>query len=350
MRSFRIIPSHPEDRGKKCIRIATDQMKSLGISSGDVMCIVGTRSTAAVCVPLDQGILPHDPEFEFFNGNDKRLPLVRLSDIVSHNARGTELLSTVQIEKSEPIVAEKIVLAARNIFSYKKENLVIQLDGMPFTKGDLIRIANREKETKFPFVEFVVVDVYPIGDIHVITDITRIEFVSHSANIPRIIPYNLKKRIQVGRQISDKKLEITLESIEIYDECLKFFLDIGYSFDNPQEWVENRMYAVTSASDDTKTLHRCVELRAGSSQWSRGGPQHTKMSGIMTPAIHENSSRLVFEIKEITWQTRQKRDLQFLDQIKSAIREEQTVVSVWQPQKMHHMIASGPWRFDVDLE
>lgn len=352
MISFRIIPSHLDDLGKNRIRIEKDQMKKLGVSSGDVVSVIGTRTTAATCLPLDSKVLSHDPEFEFFYDTGKRLPVVRLSDIVSYNARGNNLLSVVQMEKVEPTKAGQITLSARDIFSYKKENLVLSsIEEAAFAKGDCIRVANTGHETKFPFVEFVIVDASPAGNSYVITKDTKIEFAPYKTKISHVPQLsNLKRTIHLGNKVSEEKLEITLESLEVYDEGCKFSLDVGYSLDDPKEWVENRMYAIMSAYDNTGKVYRCVDLRAGKSHWNIGKPQYTTLSGTMIPAINENASKMVFEIKEITWQQRQKRDLQFLDQISEVIREEPTVVSIWQQHKLYHIIAQGTWRFDIDLK
>ena len=275
--SFRVIPSHPDDVDKPCVRIGKDQMKRLGISSGEVVLVTGITSTTAICLPLDDMILPHDPEFEYLNVNNKRLPFVRLSDVVLHGVRRHSMLSIVHIEKTK---AQQ--------------------------EPDLVK------------------------------------------HIPRLS--GLRKTIQIGKKTSNKRLGITLESLSVYDNCFRLFLDIGYKFDDPEQWVENKLYAIVSAHDDIGNQYTCIHLRNDGSQWSIGNPQHIKLSCIMVPQINENATRLVFHIEEVTWSIREKRDLQFLDQINSAIKEEQSIVSVWQPQKLFYMIAAGPWSFDVDLE
>ncbi|MGI0058655.1 MAG: hypothetical protein ACREBJ_02705 [Nitrosotalea sp.] len=351
MISFRVIPSHPDDRGKNRIRVGKDQMRKLGISSGDTVLVTGTKTTAAICLPSDDKRLPHDPEFEFLYDTGTKLPTARLNDVTLYNARENNLLSVVQVEKAKTTEAHQVILSAGEIFFYRKENLGLQdLYGMPFVKCDRIRITNTKYDTRFPFVEFVVVDASPDGDSYVITEKTIVEFSPYKTRTSHVTQLsNLRQEIQLGKKIRDKRITITLESLEIYDEGCRFFLDIKYVFDDPKEWVENRMYAAMSISDDVGNNYRCKDLRQTGSHWSKDSPQYTRLRGIMVPPIKHNASRLALEIKELTWQIRQKKDLQFLDQVNSAIREEPTVVSVWQPHKSIYMIAQGIWRFEIDL-
>ncbi len=351
MISFRVIPSHPDDRGKNRIRVGRDQMRKLGISNGDTVLVTGARTTAAICLPSDGKRLPHDPEFEFFYDTGTKLPTARLSDITLYNVRDNNLLSVVQVKKANAVEAHQVILSVREIFFYRKENLVLQdLYGMPFVKYDRVRIANTEPNTKFPFVEFVVVDASPDGEIYIMTEKTIVEFAPYKTKISHVTQMsNLKQKIQLGRKILDKRLELTLESLEIYDEGCRFFLDIRYVFDDPKEWVENRMYATISISDDGGNNYKCADLRETSSRWSEDSPQYTRLVGIMVPPIKNNASRLALEINELTWQIRQKKDLQFIDQTNSAIKKEPTVVSVRQHHKSMYMITQGPWRFEIDL-
>ena len=348
MASFKIIPPHPDDLGMVRVRIAKNEMDRLGISSGDAVLVTGTRTTAAACVPLDNRTLPHDPEFL----NDPlKLPVARLSDLTSDNAVGNNLLSGVEIEKARPAEAEKVTLSVRDVFVYRRENLELQyLVGVPFVRGDFIRITNREPQTKFPFVEFVVVDAVPDGKSHIITKDTKIDFASYKtkiSNTPQL--FNLKRKIRVGKKVSDMRLEMTLEFLEVYENGFKFFLEVGYFFDNPNEWVKSSTCAIISARDGIGNSYRCASLRQIKSQWSIGSPQRIMLIGIMVPEIKTEAERLAIEIKEITWQVRRKGDLQFLDQLSDAVRQEPTVVSIWERHKMVYVIAEGPRKFEIDL-
>lgn len=274
--SFRVMPPHPDDAGKSCIRIGREQMKRLGVSSGDILLVTGITPTRAVCLPMGDQMYPHDPEFEYLDDQGRRLPPVRLSNVVLQNIRGYNMLPIVRIGKA---VSDEM-----------------------------------------PLVE---------------------------AGIPKLS--GLKRTIRIGKKISSRRLEITLESIAVYENCFRIFLDIKYSFDDPEQWVESRIYATILASDDKGRRYACMRFRNEQSQWSLGSPQHSKISCIMMPSLSENTTRLCLGIDEVTWRLRERKDLQFLDQVNLAARQEQSIVSVWQQQKSYYMIATGPWNFDVGL-
>ncbi len=350
MSFFRIIPPYPDDFAKAYIRIPRAEMERLGVSSGDIVRVKGSRDTAAMCMPLDK-TLPHDPTFEFLHNTERIQHLTRPSDLVFQNAGG-EVLSLVEIEKAEDVVtAESITLASRRPYTYKAESLDLKsLIGTPFTKGDWIRIAIKESDSIFPFAEFGVVDAKPNSEILVISENTKFNFVSYNYRnslAPQLS--KLKKRFQIGKQISDKRLGISLESFENYEDEWRLYLETRVVLDEPTEWLENIMHVVISAHDDIGTVYKQVKTRKVESRWTEEGSQCNKLLLTFVPAIKKDVSKITIEIDEIAWKRRDKKDLQFLEQINEAIRGEPTVVSVWQQQKSHYMVAQGPWRLDIKI-
>lgn len=350
-RSFRIIPSHPDDLGSARVRMPAEEMKKLGISSGNAVRVTGTRTTAATCVPLDGMILQYDSTFKFLSDTQKRLPSVRLSYMVLKNAGGEDALTVVDIERAEEImIAESVTLSARGRSTYRKEDLVIQnLRGVPFTKGDLLRILNSRSGSGYPFIEFAVIESSPPAKVYTISDRTRIDFAPNNSELHDVLQFSkLKKAIQIGKKVVENKIEITLESVELYDKGWKILCDISYDFDS-REWVKNTVYASISAQDDLGTKYRYAMIERGERSWAQGGTHHSKVYVTFVPAVNKYASRIALEIQEISWRRRQKKDLQILEQINETITEEPTVVSVWQQHKYHYMVSCGPWKFEIPL-
>ncbi len=350
--SFRIIPSHPDDLSKPYIRIPKEDMRRLGVSSGNVVCVTGTRRTAAICLPLDGTVLPYDPKFNFVYNTKSIMPLVRPSDVVLKNV-GEGIMPVVELEKAKTVMlAENVTLASSRHISYKMEHLDTKgLGGTPFTKGDRVRIKNLESDTRYPFIDFTVIDASPVSYVHIISEMTKFHFVTSDSRTSHVHqPYSPKKIIQIGNKISDRKIEIILESLEMYDDGFGIFLGIEYTFDEPREWVENNVHVMASVRDDLGSLYRFTNLRRGGSHRSDGNPHHSKIGVMFAPPLNEDVGKITLEIGEISWTIRQKKDLQILEDVNDVIRSEPTVVSVWQPHKSHYMIATGPWSFVVDLK
>lgn len=348
---FRVIPPHPDDQGKTRIRIEKHQMKMLGIESGDVVKVKGIGISGAVCLPLEKEYaLPYDPDFTFLYEPSKYLPIVRLSDIVSQNASRMGSMSVVQISKIHVLKAKKITLALKNKQQmYNQDDLILSdLEGMIVTRGNHIRIINK-KSTKYPFIQFIVVDLNTNIDFCLITKETQFEFTTSDQSTILHTPtlHNLKKIIQIGKQITDKKLTVILHSLEIYDDGTKFLLNLSYIFDEPVERLHDRVYCQVSVADNLGNVYTCIDLRMNHSRWHRGEPQHSEMSGILIPPMSNEASELIFTIKEITWQKRKRSDNE-LD--KTENRNTQTKPLQWSIQKSHYLIANGNWEFKIKLK
>lgn len=349
--SFRIIPSHPGDLGSARVRMLAEEMKMLGISSGNAVCVTGTRITTATCVPLDGMILQYDPTFKFLSDTQERLPSVRLSDMVLRNAGGEDTLTVVGIERAEKImIAESVILSAKGHATYRKEDLAIQsLRGVPFTKGDLLRISNSKSGSGYPFIEFAVIESSPPAKVYTISDRTRIDFAPNNSELHDVLQFSkLKKAIQIGKKVAENKIEVTLESVELYDKGWTILCDISYDFGS-REWIENTTYTIISAQDNLGTRYQYAMLERSERNWTQGGAHHSKVYVTFVPAVNKDASSIGLEIQEISWRRRQKKDLQILEQINETITEEPTVVSVWQQHKFHYTVAGGPWKFEISL-
>lgn len=347
---FRIMPVHPDDAGMARIRMGRDRMRALGISSGDAVLVRGTRAAGAVCLQSDEGLaLRHDPEFEYLGESGTRLPLARLSDLILHNAVGRSGSPVVDIERTEPVLASQVTLVVPDRVMYEAQLLSLhKIAGTVFTVGDSVQVQNTEKGARFPWIRFTVTEALPAGDAHVISEKTDIRIVPNTAPpMPR--PTGPKRFVMVGSGVQEGGLEIILESLEAFRDCARLHFSLSQSFDDQMEWLENRVSAEITVTDDCGGRYRCTRLVTAGSTWSGGTRQQTSLAAIIVPAISPCARRLSVEIGQITWSIREKKDLQFLDRILAVISGEQTVVSIWQPQKSFHMIAPGPWRIPAEL-
>ncbi len=324
-------------------------MNRLGVMVGDPVLITGTRKTAAICLPMDYIHLPHDPEFEFVDNGGTRLPHARLSNIVSLNALGGSNLPLIQIEKTKARKSKTITLSPRHPLSFKKEHLELHgLIGIPFVTGDFIRA--RFIPSGSAFMDFFVSSSIPAECCSVITEDTEITITSCRPNFS--IPSKLsgfKKTLPLQNKIVSESLEITIESIDLYDSGFRFFLVAAYLFDDQREWLGNKISLAALAFDDLGNSYACSKIERSQGVWTINGPQCSRLSLVMTPALNEMASRLTLVVNEITWNVRERKDGQVLDKIAHAVKHEPTVISVWLPQKAFCMIAAGPWSLDVDL-
>ena len=84
---FRIFHSGQEDRGKTIARISSELMKTLQISTGDILRVLGQQTTHAECLPLDTNRTTQKdlPDITFLNDRGRDLPQIFVSDAVFRN-------------------------------------------------------------------------------------------------------------------------------------------------------------------------------------------------------------------------------------------------------------------------
>ncbi|MEM7823971.1 MAG: CDC48 family AAA ATPase [Candidatus Aenigmatarchaeota archaeon] len=180
-----------EDFGRGIARIDSATMKALGLKEGDIVEIVGDRTTGAVAVrsyPADVG-----------------LNIIRIDGLVRKNA-GTSIGATVTVRKADCKEAKKVVLAPaeKGLILHFSPNLLKQNIFMrPVTQGDII-IANpvfRRRGGSDIFEQFfgvgfeevflpmggetrlVVTKSSPDGIVQ-ITDMTEVELLPEAVELP----------------------------------------------------------------------------------------------------------------------------------------------------------------------
>ncbi len=143
-------------RGK--IRISSEAMKALNISTGDIVEIEGTKKTAAVAWPS----FPEDVNFK----------VIRMDAVIRENA-GIKLQDKVRVSKAEVVHSIKLILAPKATdFHVENEFVKVmrkRLNGYPLTDGDTVMIPILGKA-----LPFVVVGLEPKG-ITLISADTQIE-------------------------------------------------------------------------------------------------------------------------------------------------------------------------------
>ncbi len=116
------------DIGRGIVRITTKDRERLGISSGDIVKLIGKKEAAGIVWPA----LPEDEGKE----------IIRMDGIIRRNA-GVSLGDKVRIEKAEQVPAKRIVLAPKEDMRYSAgfENYVKKrIIGKPFVRGNVVPI------------------------------------------------------------------------------------------------------------------------------------------------------------------------------------------------------------------
>ncbi len=126
--SLKVAEALPRDVGRGIARIGAKTQKLLKLSSGDVVEIIGKKTTAAV-------VWPAYPQ-------DETLDIIRIDGTLRRNA-GVSLEDTVTIRKAEVRKATRINLAPTvpiRFGSDFNDYVRRQIEGKPVTRGDAITV------------------------------------------------------------------------------------------------------------------------------------------------------------------------------------------------------------------
>lgn len=219
------------DVGRSLARLDEATMKKLGLKQGDIVEVMGTKSTGAIA-------LKGYPE-------DRGLNIIRLDGLIRHNA-GTSIGEKVTLRKVEVREAKSITIAPTDPhvrFMAPGEVVRRNLLGRPVTKGDLITPTPPEEpvhvdaDTEFarligeffgqmalPFgfgeVRFTVVNTSPTGTV-LVTDLTKVEVLPQAVEVEKVavpaVTYEdiggLKDELQRVREM----IELPLKHPELFD-------------------------------------------------------------------------------------------------------------------------------------
>ena len=133
---LRVAEALQQDVGKGMVRIDHDMMNKIGASPGDIVEIIGKRTTGAIAgnsYPADVG-----------------LEIVRMDGLTRSNA-GTSIGETITIRKSQPRMANKVVIApaAKGMRIMASGDIIKRnLMGRAVTRGDVLALVSPEEQKR----------------------------------------------------------------------------------------------------------------------------------------------------------------------------------------------------------
>ncbi|MCD6523672.1 MAG: AAA family ATPase, partial [Thermococcus sp.] len=154
---LKVASAYQRDVGRGIVRIDRKAMRELGVQSGDIVEIIGTKNTAAV-------VWPAYPE-------DEGLGIIRMDGTIRKNA-GVGLGDEVTVRKAEVKEARKVIVAPTEPIRFGGdfvEWLHSRLVGRPVVRGDYIKVGILGQE-----LTFVVTATTPAGIVQ-ITEFTNFQ-------------------------------------------------------------------------------------------------------------------------------------------------------------------------------
>ncbi|AIU70868.1 ATPase AAA [Thermococcus eurythermalis] len=147
---LKVASAYQRDVGRGIVRIDRKAMRELGVQSGDIVEIIGTKNTAAV-------VWPAYPE-------DEGLGIIRMDGTIRKNA-GVGLGDEVTVRRAEVKEARKVIVAPTEPIRFGRdfvEWLHSRLVGRPVVRGDYIKVGILGQE-----LTFVVTATTPAGIVQI---------------------------------------------------------------------------------------------------------------------------------------------------------------------------------------
>ncbi|VVB95905.1 VCP-like ATPase [uncultured archaeon] len=170
--TLKVIEAKSYDAGRGIARIDPEAAYELGLQTGDVIGIEGTKRTAAI-------IWPGYPE-------DSNSGLIRIDGTVRRNA-GVSIDDRVHVRKIHTAPAEKILFSPTQPLKIQggEAYLAHNLEGRVITRGDVVELNIMGRR-----VDLVVISIKPVADSVIIGSGTTIEISDKPAkempSIPRV--------------------------------------------------------------------------------------------------------------------------------------------------------------------
>ncbi|ANF21927.1 CDC48 family AAA ATPase [Thermococcus piezophilus] len=200
---LRVAEALKRDVGRGIVRFDKKYQRQLGVGPGDIVELIGERSTAAIVAN------PHP--------DDKNLDIIRMDGYIRRNA-GVSIGDYVTVARAEVQEAKKVVLAPaqKGVFIQIPGDMVKQnLLGRPVVKGDLI-VASGRSETGYytgsPFDELLrgFFEAMPLG-------FGELKFVVVNTNPKGIVQITYNTEVEVLPQAVEVREEtipeVTYEDI-----------------------------------------------------------------------------------------------------------------------------------------
>lgn len=200
--SLKISEAKSYDAGRGIARIDPEVAREMGLQTGDVIGIEGTKRTAAL-------IWPGYPE-------DTHTGIIRVDGTVRRNA-GVSIDDKVQIRKIQTAPAEKILFAPTQPLKIQggESYLLHNLDGRVISRGDAVELNIMGRR-----VDLIVISIRPVSDSVIITDGTQIEISDKPAKelpyIPRVSYEDIGGLGDEVRKVREM-IELPLRHPEIFE-------------------------------------------------------------------------------------------------------------------------------------
>ncbi len=199
---LRVAEAKPHDVGRGIARIDPEVAYELGLQTGDVVGIEGTKKTAAL-------VWPGYPE-------DTRTGLIRIDGMVRRNA-GVGIDDKVRIRKVQTAPAEKVLFAPLQPLRIQggEAYLAHNLEGRVVSKGDVIELNIMGRR-----VDLTVVHTKPVMYSVIISASTKIEISDRPAKeiptIPRVSYEDIGGLGEEVRKVREM-IELPLRHPEIFE-------------------------------------------------------------------------------------------------------------------------------------
>ncbi|MBU4453488.1 MAG: CDC48 family AAA ATPase [Euryarchaeota archaeon] len=200
--TLKISEAKSYDAGRGIARIDPEVARELGLQTGDVIGIEGTKRTAAL-------IWPGYPE-------DSNTGIIRVDGTVRRNA-GVSIDDKVQIRRIMTAPAEKILFAPTQPLKIQggESYLAHNLDGRVISRGDAVELNIMGRR-----VDLIVISIKPVSDCVIITDGTQIEISEKPAKelpyIPRVSYEDIGGLGDEVRKVREM-IELPLRHPEIFE-------------------------------------------------------------------------------------------------------------------------------------
>lgn len=358
-RFFRVQVSHPEDAEKTRIRMKKTHMQELEIQKGDIVKIMGGKTTHAFCLPLDDNYdKQNEKNFVFLDEASKNIPLIKVSNLTYSNLLNFHFGNLVQVEKSSATKASKIIVKPLYEVSNtgkKDYNLDWLEDQLVVSKGE--RIVGRHDDPK-NIPGFFVIGGIPDSTVWIVDKDTPLEI---SDTIPENLQHvmimsggNLNSVIPVVRKIQSDDFEVTLSSIESYDNCMKLVMYVKDILVHREEWSSGLCTPTIRAWDDLGNQYALNRFGArgggtqfGDSLWGKVTHNFSEVACILTPALDMRAQELTISVEQLLW------DIRKHPRPQKVIPEKKGppyMMTPGLPLDEKFVIHGGPWEFKIGLK
>lgn len=338
--TFRISPSLSNYYEKSTVRIGPEQMKSLGINEGDFVKVTGTKSTGAICLPMAND--NQNSSNIVYLSKSGIFPLVQVTQHVVQNIGIHPGLSLIQIEKIQSNLAQRVSLVSLNGEFDEMKLDKSKLADLVVYKQNRIYLTDANPQNNYAFL---VTSVRP-DTFAKITNNTKIEFQKEAPSqmlllfhIPKLT--RLKQVIPIVRQISTESLEITIPSLEIYDDGVRIYCYLKGTYPNYPEFSGGHiLMKEIRLQDDMGNDYEIVSSGGAGSSSSDGFDFSWSFVG---PAVFPEAKEMILTIQEIQIQEPFNCPMPVSDNTMTEFRYSKDT------KLPSFLIISGPWQIKIKL-